>query len=67
MSIENIVIEDNDTLIEQAKKICLIYAGSTELGKQLAKLGITHTKTYKGSKIMYVLRGAKIETTQVIL
>ena len=56
MSIDSIVFDDNDTLEQQATKTALIYAGSTELTKQLAKLKITHTKVERGLKTIFVLR-----------
>ena len=56
MSIDSIVFDDNDTLEQQATKTALIYAGSTELTKQLARLKITHTKITRGFKTIYVLR-----------
>jgi len=56
MSIDSIVFDDNDTLEQQATKTALIYAGSTELTKQLAKLKVTHTKIARGFKTIYVLR-----------
>lgn len=56
MSIENIVFEPTDTLEQKATKTALIFAGSTELTKQLAKLKVTHTKIERGFKTIYVLR-----------
>ena len=56
MSIENIVFEANDTLEQLATKTALLYSGSTELTKQLAKLKVTHTKITRGFKTIYVLR-----------
>lgn len=56
MSIDSIVFDDNDTLEQQATKTALIYVGSTELTKQLAKLKVTHTKIARGFKTIYVLR-----------
>jgi hypothetical protein len=56
MSIENIIFEDNDTLEQKATKTALIFAGSTELTKQLARLKVTHTKIERGFKTIYVLR-----------
>lgn len=56
MSIENIVFEDTDTLEQLATKTALLYSGSTELTKQLAKLKVTHTKVTRGFKTIYVLR-----------
>ena len=56
MSIDSIVFDDNDTLEQKATKTALIYAGSTELTKQLAKLKVTHTKITRGFKTIYVLR-----------
>ena len=56
MSIENIIFEETDTLEQKATKTALIYAGSTELTKQLAKLKVTHTKIARGFKTIYVLR-----------
>ena len=65
MSIDSIVFDDNDTLEQQATKTALIYAGSTELTKQLAKLKVTHTKITRGFKTIIVLRHKdfKIEVT----
>ena len=56
MSIDSIVFDDNDTLEQKATKTALIYAGSTELTKQLAKLKVTHTKIARGFKTIFVLR-----------
>lgn len=56
MSIDSIVFDDNDTLEQQATKTALIYAGSTELTKQLAKLKVTHTKVTRGLKTIFILR-----------
>ena len=56
MSIDSIVFDDNDTLEQQATKTALLYSGSTELTKQLARLKVTHTKVSRGFKTIYVLR-----------
>ena len=56
MSIDSIVFDDNDTLEQQATKTALLYSGSTELTKQLARLKVTHTKVNRGFKTIYVLR-----------
>ena len=56
MSIDSIVFDDNDTLEQKATKTSLIYAGSTELTNQLAKLKVTHTKVTRGFKTIFVLR-----------
>ena len=56
MSIDSIVFDDNDTLEQKATKTALIFAGSTELTKQLAKLRVTHTKVTRGFKTIFVLR-----------
>ena len=56
MSIDSIVFDDNDTLEQKATKTALIFAGSTELTKQLAKLKVTHTKVTRGFKTIFVLR-----------
>ena len=65
MSIDSIVFDDNDTLEQKATKTALIFAGSTELTKQLAKLKVTHTKVTRGFKTIFVLRHKdfKIEVT----
>ena len=56
MSIDSIVFDDNDTLEQKATKTALIFAGSTELTKQLARLKVTHTKVTRGFKTIFVLR-----------
>ena len=65
MSIDSIVFDDNDTLEQQATKTALLYSGSTELTKQLARLKVTHTKVTRGFKTIFVLRHKdfKIEVT----
>ncbi len=65
MSIDSIVFDDNDTLEQKATKTALIFAGSTELTKQLARLKVTHTKVTRGFKTIFVLRHKdfKIEVT----
>ena len=67
MSIENITFENIDTPKETAIKTALIYAGSTELTKQLAKLKVTHTKVERGFKTIFVLRHKDFGRTEVIL
>ena len=67
MSIDSIVFDDNDTLEQQATKTALIYAGSTELTKQLAKLKVTHTKVQRGGHVVYILRNATFGKIEVKL
>ena len=67
MSIENIIFEDTDTLEQQATKTALIYARSTGLTKQLAKLKVTHTKVQRGGQVVYVLRNATFGKVEVKL
>ena len=67
MSIDNIIFEQEDTEQETVIKTCLLYAGTTELTNQLKKLGVTHTKTNRGAKVLYILRGAKIGRIEVTL
>ena len=67
MGIENIIIEETDSKKEKAIKTALIYAGSSELTNQLAKIGVTHTKVIKGVKTKYILRSKDFERTEVVL
>ena len=67
MSIENIIFEDTDTLEQQATKTVLLNAGNNELTKELAKIGVTHTKVYRGLKTIYILRSKDFERTEVTL
>lgn len=67
MSIENIIFEETDSKKEKAIKTALLYSGSTELTKQLAKLKVTHTKVQRGFKTIYVLRSKDFERTEVVL
>jgi len=67
MSIENIIFETEDTIQQTAIKTCLLYAGTTELTKQLKKIGVTHTKVYRGAKTIFVLRGKNIGRIEVTL
>jgi len=66
MSIENITFENIDTPQQTAIKTALIYAGSTELKKQMKRLNVQHTKVQRGFKTIYVLRSkdfGKVEVT----
>jgi hypothetical protein len=67
MSIENITFEQIDTLKETAIKTALIFAGSTELKKQMQRLKIKHTKVQRGFKTIYVLRSKDFGRVEVIL
>ena len=67
MSIENIIFEDTDTLEQQATKTVLLNAENNELTKELAKIGVTHTKVYRGLKTVYILRSKDFERTEVTL
>ena len=67
MSIDNIIFDETDTKKDKAIKTALIYAGSTELTKQLARLGVTHTKINRGAKVIFVLRSKDFERTEVVL
>ena len=50
MSIENIIFEETDSKKDKAIKTLLLNAGNNELTKELAKIGVTHTKIYRGRK-----------------
>ena len=67
MSIENITFENIDTPKEKAIKTALIYAGSTELKKQMQRLKVNYTKVVKGAKTSYILRGQQIGRVVVVL
>ena len=67
MSIENITFETIDTLKETAIKTTLIFAGSTELKKQMERLKVNYTKVQRGFKTIYVLRNKEFGRTEVIL
>ena len=67
MSIENITFENIDTPKEKAIKTALIYAGSTELKKQMQRLKVSYTKVQRGFKTIYVLRSKDFGRTEVIL
>ena len=63
MSIENIIFEDTDTKKDKAIKTLLLNAGNNEL----TKIGVTHTKVYRGLKTVYILRSKDFERTEVTL
>ena len=67
MSIDSIVFDDNDTKKDKAIKTLLLNAGNNELIKELAKIGVTHTKVYRGLKTVYILRSKDFERTEVTL
>lgn len=67
MSIENITFENIDTPKETAIKTALIYAGSTELKKQMKRLNVEHTKVQRGFKTIYVLRSKNFGRCEVVL
>lgn len=67
MSIENIIFESIDTPQETIKKIVLIYAGSSELSKQMKRLKVTYVKVERGAQTKYIVRGAKVGRIEVIL
>lgn len=67
MSIENIIFEETDSKKDTAIKTLLLNAGNNELTKELAKIGVTHTKIYRGLKTIYILRSKDFERTEVTL
>ena len=67
MSIENIIFEETDSKKDTAIKTLLLNAGNNELTKELAKIGATHTKVYRGLKTVYILRSKDFERTEVVL
>ena len=67
MNIENIIFEKDDSPKDTAIKTALIYAGSTELKKQMQRLKVNHTKVQRGFKTIYVLRSKDFGRTEVIL
>ena len=67
MSIENIVFEETDSKKDKAIKTLLLNAGNNELTKELTKIGVTHTKVYRGLKTVYILRSKDFERTEVTL
>lgn len=67
MNIENIIFENIDTPKDIAIKTALIYAGSTELKKQMQRLNVNYTKVNRGFKTIYVLRNKDFGRTEVLL
>ena len=67
MSIENITFEPIDSKKDTAVKTCLIYAGTTELKKQLNRLKVEYTKVNRGFKTIYVLRSKDFGRIEVVL
>jgi len=67
MDRDNIVFQDCDTLKDIAEKTALIYAGSSELEKEMLKLGVKYTKVCKGANTYYVLRHSEFGVTKVKL
>lgn len=67
MNIENIIFETIDTPKETAIKTALIFAGSTELKKQMNRLKVNYTKIVKGARTSYILRGKEIGRVVVVL
>ncbi len=67
MSIDNIIFDETDSKKDKAIKTLLLNAGNNELAKELAKIGVTHTKVYRGLKTIYILRSKDFERTEVTL
>ena len=67
MCTENIVFENIDTPKEIAIKTALIFAGSTELKKQMSRLNVEYTKVQRGFKTVYVLRSKSFGRVEVTL
>ena len=67
MSIENITFENIDTNKDIAIKTALIFAGSTELKKQMQRLKVNYTKVQRGFKTIYVLRSKDFGRVEVTL
>ncbi len=67
MQIANITFENIDTPKDVAIKTALIFAGSTELKKQMQRLKVKHTKVQRGFKTIYVLRSVNFGRVEVIL
>ena len=67
MSIDNIIFDETDSKKDKAIKTPLLNAENNELTKELAKIGVTHTKVYRGLKTVYILRSKDFERTEVTL
>lgn len=68
MSIDNITFENEDTIKDKVTKTVLLWAGTSEIAKELKKLGITnYHKVVRGFKTMYIVRGTKVGRVKVIL
>lgn len=67
MSIEDIVFEIEDTPAIIATKTLMLYAGSSELKPQLAKLGVSYTRIEQGLFTYYVLTSKKFDKLKIKL
>ena len=67
IDLDTVVFEDCDTLLDKAIKTTHLFAGSSELVKELAKIGVNCTKVQRGAGVFYILRGKGIERTEVKL
>jgi len=56
MSNDLIFFEENDTLKEKATKTALLFAGTTELKKQMERLKVEYTKIERGGAVFFALR-----------
>jgi hypothetical protein len=67
MSIDTITFEETDTLEQKAKKCVLLFAGGSELKKQMDKMKINYTRVEKGLKVMFILRHSSFGRAVVTL
>jgi hypothetical protein len=56
MSNDLIFFEKEDTLQQTAVKTAMYYAGTTELKKQMERLGVEYTKIERGGAVFFALR-----------
>lgn len=69
ITLNDIVIEEVDTITEKAVKTALIHSSSglDMLTKELKKYKVLHTKVQRGNHIIYVLRSKDFGRVEVIL
>lgn len=66
MNVE-IIFEEADNLTDTARKTVYLWCGTSELKKELNKLGISYTKVHRGFKNIYVLRSKSLGRFEVVL
>lgn len=64
---DNIVFENDDTLLNTVEKTIHLFAGTSELKSKMKTLNVEYVKVVRGLKVVYIVRHSQFGRKEIKL